>query len=258
MAEEQDKLPGEQEEVDYVFQVQMAGFRAVQNYWKHVAAVAGAVLLVALFYGLYDSNKTKDLKAGAQAIADVDRKMPQDPMAQFGMVLPDDPGDEEKMAQLTEGAKRYEEAAKGTMSGTAGEAWLKAADSWLRVGETDKAKNAYLQAAGAQPKGVIGFGARNALASLELEAGNADAATALYRESADTNTGFLAEDSLLALARVYDSQSKDAELKAVFDEFRLRFPDSARVTDFAVYGLEATPAPAETPVEVPAPEGAEG
>lgn len=259
MADESDKLPGEQEEVDYFFQMQMAGHRAVQKYWKAVGAVMVVILVGALFYGLYDSNRRNDLKNGAAAIADVDRRMPQpDQMALFGLAPLDDPADEERMVQLREGAKRYEDAAATTSSGTSGEAWLKAADTWLRLGETDNAKKAYEAANAVQPKGVIGHGARAGLASLELEAGNADAAVALYRQSADQGQGFLAETSLLSLARVYDSQAKDAELKSVFDEFRLRFPNSARVGEFAAYGLQATPAPVETTIEVPVPEAAEG
>ena len=259
MADESDKLPGEQEEVDYFFQAQMAGHRAVQAYWKHVAAVVGVILIGALFYGLYDSNRRNDLKDGAAAIADVDRRMPQpDQMAMFGLAPLDDPNDAERTEQLREGAKRYEEAAAGTSSGTSGEAWLKAADTWLRLGETDNAKKAYEAANAVQPQGVIGHGARAGLASIELEAGNTDAAITLYRQSADQGKGFLAESSLLSLARVYDSESKDAELKGVFDEFRLRFPNSARVGEFAAYGLQATPAPVETTIEVPVPEAAEG
>lgn len=242
MADEQDKLPGEQEVVDYVFKAQMVGFKLVETYWRHALVLAGAVLVVALFYGLYDSNRTRDLKAGAAAIAEVDRKMPQGP------ALFDNPEDEVRMGQLRVGAKQYEVAAQGTSEGTAGEAWLKAADTWLRVGESDKAAAAYQQALEAQPKGIVGFGARNGLATLKLEAGETDAAIALYRESADNNEGYLAQEALILLAEIFDAEGKEAELKVVYDEFRLRFPDSPRVLEFDKYGLQA-PAPAPEAVE---------
>ena len=93
----------------------------------------------------------------------------------------------------------------------------------------------------------MGFGARNGLATLRLEAGDTDAAVELYRESAAENEGYLAQEALILLAEIFDADNKDAELKAVYDEFRLRFPDSPRVLEFDKYGLD-----------VPAPEVGEG
>ncbi len=262
MADEQERLPGDQEEVDYVFKAQMAVFRNFQSYWRHGLALVGSILIVALFYGLYDSRRTKDLKDGAAAIADIDRKMPEvDQLALFGLVPADDPDDPERMAQLREGAKRYEEAALDTREGTAGEAWMKAADAWIRLGETDNAAAAYEQAIEAQPDGIIGFGARAGLATIRMEAGDcpgprcrSDAAIALYRQSADQLEGYLAEDSLLTLAEIYHSDGRTDELTGIYDEFRLRFPDSSRLSEFDRYGITIE-APAPAPAEEEAAEG---
>jgi len=268
VADEQERLPGDQEEVDYVFKAQMVVFRNVQNYWRHGLVLVGGILVVALFYGLYHSNRTKDLKGGAAAIAEIDRKMPQvDQLALFGLAPEDDPNDPERIAQVREGAKRYEEVAQGTREGMAGEAWLKAADAWLRVGETELAAAAYEKAIDAQPNGIIGFGARGGLATIRLESGDAEDAEdaiALYRQSADTLDGFLAQDSLLTLAGIYHADGRAEELASVYDEFRLRFPDSSRVSEFDRYDLATEPlepVPVEEEAAEPVPveeEAAEG
>jgi tetratricopeptide (TPR) repeat protein len=243
-------LPGEEEEVDYLFQARMSLFKWFTRNWKGFAAIAGVVLVVALAYNVYDSVTTNRAKEGAAAIHAVDSKMPKiEPMARMGILPIDDLNDANRVANLEEGARRYEAAAQATGGSSAAEAWLKAAETHERLGKPDLAKAAYENALGAYDKGLFGFGARTALAGIALEAGDNAAALEHYRTLHEREDGLLAEQALIYPASVYKQMEDQAQLQATYDAFLERFPSSPRAAEFDRYGLVATmpalPAPTE-------------
>ncbi|MFT5586221.1 MAG: tetratricopeptide (TPR) repeat protein [Cognaticolwellia sp.] len=243
-------LPGEEEEVDYLFQARMSLFKWFTRNWKGFAAIAGAVLVVALVYNVYDSVTTNRAKEGAAAIHAVDSKMPKiEPMARMGILPIDDLNDATRLANLEEGARRYEAAAMGTGGSAASEAWLKAAGTHERLGHAEQAKAAYEQAMSAYDKGILGFGARTALAGMALEAGDTAGALGHYATLAEREDGLLAEQAMIYQASVYEDMDDQAQLQATYDSFLERFPSSPRTAEFDRYGLvadvPAVPAPTE-------------
>lgn len=238
--EEKRTLPGEEEEVDYLFQARMSLFKWFSSNWKGFAAIAAVVLLGALAYNVYDSVTTSRAKDGAAAIHAVDSKMPKiEPMARMGILPIDDLNDANRVANLEEGARRYMAAGDDTGGSPAAQAYLKAGDTYQRLGKSEQAKAAYEAAQSAYDKGVLGFASRTALAAMALDAGDSAAALAQYQTLADREDGLLAEQALIYQASVYQDMGDDVQLQATFDAFNARFPSSPRVTEFDRYGLVA-------------------
>ena len=234
-------LPGEEEEVDYLFQARMSLFKWFTRNWKGFAVIAGVVLVVALAYNVYDSVTISQSREGAAAIHAVDIKMPKiEPMARMGILPIDDLSDANRVANLEEGARRYEAAANGTGGSSAAEAWLKAAETHERLGSAAQAQAAYEHALGAYDKGVLGFGAHTALAGIALEAGDTAGALAHYATLAEREEGLLAEQALIYQAIVYKDMGDQAQLQATYDSFMERFPGSPRGSEFDRYGLAAS------------------
>ncbi len=243
-------LPGEEEDVDYVFKAQMGLYKSFAAYWKHGLALVALILSVSLVYGLGTSYVDGRLKDGAQEIASIDRRMPQpSQMAQFGMAPLDDPDDAQHMANLTEGAKRYEAAAAKAIGASAAEGWLKAGDTWLRVGKPDEARAAYAQALSAKDAGIFGYAAHNALAKMDMAAGDIASAQGHMRSAADLDKGFLGETALLQLAELHHAAGDTAAVTELSQEFQLRYPSSPRLADWSDYGVTLTAAPVEAETE---------
>lgn len=243
-------LPGEEEEVDYLFQARMSLFKWFTRNWKGFAGAAGIVLVVALAYNVYESVTTSQSRDGASAIHAVDIKMPKvEPMARMGILPLDDLSDANRVANLEEGARRYEAAANGTGGSSAAEAWLKAAEIHERLGSAVQDKAAYEQALGAYDKGILGFGAHTALAGIALEAGDTADALAHYATLAGREDGLLAEQALIYQAVVYEDMGDQAQLQATYDSFMERFPGSPRGSEFDRYGLVSTVSAVPAPTE---------
>lgn len=245
----QHPIPPEREEQDVLFKAQMWVYDLVVSYWKLGAYAVGLVLLGTLVYGLWDSWQTHQARKGAAAIAAVDRTMPEtDQMAMMGLVPMDNLSDPERVEKLTRGAEGYEQAARDSSGAGAAHAWLKAADTWQRLGEKDKARAAYTSALDARDDGMFGHSARVGLAAMALADGKTDEAETQYREAAK-DTGFLGESALLAIVDLKVQQGDTAGAQKALDEARTRFPTSPRVEETAKskgLTLAGLPAPAET------------
>lgn len=245
-------LPGEEEEVDYLFKAQMGVFKVFNAYWKHALAAFLAVLLTAGAYNLYIFWDTATLRKGTGAIADIDRKMPKpDPLSLYGLVPPDDLTDPDRKATLEEGARRYQDVADGTRSGASAEGFIKAGEAWARAGDREQAAAAYQNALAKKDTGVLGYAARTALAAYALEDGQVDAALDHYRALADYDEGLLSEQALIAMAGVHDSQGSADQVQATYDEFTSRYPESPRVIAFDGYDVVQAPPPVPTDLVVP-------
>lgn len=240
-------IPDEEEEVDLVFRAEMQARNLLLGYWKHVLVVVGAGLLVALFVGLYFNYVTDTVRAGSEAIARIDQDQPEiNQAAMMGLAPIDDPADTARMAELEALARRYEEAAGDTTGAAVGEALLKAAETWQRLGKTEETARIY--EALVNEGGLFTTAGRNGLAAIKLQADDVDGAVALLRSVADAEKGLFAEQALMAIIRV--EQDRDLSRAAVvLEEFKLRFPNSPRLEEFALSGLTAPAAPGAAPVE---------
>jgi len=199
---------------------------------------------VTLAIGLYTSWNTNRLKESALLIDEVDRRMPQpSEMTQMGLAPLDDLNDSQHVANLREGAGRYEAAAEAGASGIGQTGWIKAGDTWARVGEEESAAAAYENALGAP--GVIGFAARNNLAKRAQAAGDAQTAADHWAEVARTDQGYLAQTALVNTVRTWEKAGDAEKAKAAAQDFLVRFPDSPLAGDLSDY------ATVSTTVEVP-------
>ncbi|MCB9791822.1 MAG: hypothetical protein H6741_03760 [Alphaproteobacteria bacterium] len=242
--------PEPEEEEDVLFKAQMWVYDKFMAYWKQGLYIVGAGLVIALGYDLWTSYGTGVAEDGSAMIADVDRRMPEpDQLAQLGLAPLDDLNDPQRVATLESGAAKYEEAGKATRGVTSAEAWIKAADTWLRLNKDAEAKAAFEAAIKAHGVDIVGFAARSGLAAMQEEAGDVPGAVATLRAFADLDKGFLGEKALIEIAGIHERAGDDAAAKAIVDELRTRYPNSPRVTSLAARlgasPVAPTPAPAE-------------
>ena len=252
--------PPHSEDQDYVFRAQIALSEALLKYGKYFGVVVAAVLVGSLLYGGYQSWAEKARKADFEKIAAIDYLMPEaDPMSMYGLAPKDDPSDATRMANLVEGARRYE-AAAAELSGTAATlAQLRAIDAWERAGKTEEASAAALKLAG---KGttLADFVADTARVRAMLNGGKSEEAEGALREMAGRYNDFFAEQSLIRLANLQLGAGKTEAAAATYAEVTKRFPttmDLAALSELAVrLGKEAPADPAAVkdapPGELPA------
>ena len=237
-------LPGEEEDVDYLFKAQMGAYKLFMSKWKQGLGVIGVILVVALVYGLGSSWYEGRLKDGSQAIDEVDRRMPEaSQAAQMGLAPLDDLGDSQHVANLREGAARYEAAAETGIGGIAASGWIKAGDTWTRVGETESAAAAYERAVDAD--GVIRWAARNSLAKQAEAAGDTQAAADHWAAVAAVDQGYLAQVALVSTTKAWERAGDGDKAKAAAQQLLVRFPDSPLAGEVSDY------ATASTTLEVP-------
>lgn len=222
------------QEEDALFRLQMAISDVVLGYWKYGVYAILAVLLVAAAYGGYTSWKESALRDDYAAIARVDHRMPKvDEMARYGLAPMDDPNDAQRASDLVEGGKRFLAAGDEARGTPAVYAYLKAADAFRRANAQDQRLAALEKAWAVDAEDLPAWSAGSALAAALIDAGQTDRALGLYRELVGRLDGYLAEQALLALAGAQADAKKATEAKATLDEFRARFPESARMAEAA-------------------------
>jgi tetratricopeptide (TPR) repeat protein len=199
---------------------------------KYVSVLVGLVLLGALVYGLTTSY-LRSREAGEFAdIARIDFKMPKvEDLARYGLAPMDDKSDAARMANVEEGARRYEAVGDRAHGAAAVYAFLKSADAWERVDKKDKALAVLEKASKVGAKDLAGFTADSAYAAALVDAGKTDDALQLYRTMAGRYQGFYGERSLLLLADAQITAGRGSDAKLVIDEFRQRFPQSPRASE---------------------------
>lgn len=219
-------------EQDQLFRLQMAVSDFVLGNAKYFGYLIGAVLLVALVYGVYLQYTTSRAQDQFAAIARIDHKMPKvEQLALFGLAPMDDKSDTARMANVEEGARRYTAAGHDSSGAAAVYAYLKASDAWTRVDKPEERLAALQKASEVGAKGIAGFSADAAYAAALVDTGRADDALALYRAMAGRHEGFFAERSLLLLAEAQIAAGKRDDAKLVIDEFKSRFPQSPRLNE---------------------------
>jgi tetratricopeptide (TPR) repeat protein len=239
--EEESELAPNQE--DPLFQAQMWVYDRVMAYWKHGALAVGVILVGSLVYGLYDSWSEGRAKDAEADIAAIDFRVPKpSELSMMGIGPADDLNDATRVANLEEGARRFQATAEDASGPQAAQAWLKAAELWQRLGRDAETKTAFEGALKAEGDGAFGFVAHNGLASIALDEGKVDEAIVHFRAVADADRGFFGEQALIGLARAQAQNGKGPESLQTMEELRKRYPESPRLTDLAVeLGAPAAP-----------------
>ena len=215
-------------EEDYVLRAQIAVTEFTLRYWKYGGYVVLGVLVVAFGYGAWDSYTHKAAQEQFASIAAIDYKMPKpDKMAEYGLGPADDPADAARMADLAEGAKRYEAVAAASGGSARTLAWLKAAEAWTRAGKSDEAQAAVAHAGEGKGTNVAAFAADIQQFGALADAGKAEEAEAHLREMSSRYSGFFAEEALIRLSSYELEVGKADAALATFKEITTRFPTSA-------------------------------
>lgn len=221
-----DSVPFPDHEEDVLFKTQMKVLNLLLGHWKTGLMIGGAILLGVLAVGEYQAYKTTEQREFQGQIADIDRRMPAMTPAEAlggkGAGVPP-----ELMANVEEGARRYE-AVGASANGTAAVmAWLRAGNAWERSGDDEKAKQAYASAHSVGASGVVGWSAASQYATLQASAGDADGAMATLKSVSGKVTGLEAEQAELSLAIVLEDADRTAESKAAYEAFKTAHPTSA-------------------------------
>ncbi|MCP4810476.1 MAG: hypothetical protein GY913_08630 [Proteobacteria bacterium] len=225
----------------------MSLYKAFMANWKNILGLAGLVLVGSLVYGLYEGWDTDRAKAGALAVDEVDRRMPKpSELAMYGLAPLDDLDDPNHVATLEEGARRYEGAGDANSGAMAASGYIKAGDTWLRLGNTENAKAAFEKAVDTREVGLLGWTAHNTLAVLALQEGDSAGAVAHWQAVADSEKSYLGEMALLSIVSTHEAAGENAAATKAAQQFLVAYPLSPRGSDLAQY---STPTPAPAPAD---------
>lgn len=228
MAEENKPQTGttpEPQDQDVLFKLQVGiteFFLKNGRYFGYAAVVA---LVGAGVWGGWSSWKESRDEAEYARIAEIDYRMPKvEQMALYGLAPRDDLSDKTRMANVEEGARRYEAAAQQAHGAAAVLAWMRAAEAWDRAQKPDARLLALEQAAKVGAAGTAGFAADSAYAAALLDAGRVDDAQARYKAMAERYEDLYGAQALVSLARsLYDAKKLD-EARATLADLKTRFP----------------------------------
>jgi len=244
-----DPTAAPRQEEDALFKLQVAASDFLFKNVRVFVWIVVAGLGVALVYSLYTEWRVRSAKSAYGAIADIDYKMPAvDQMARYGLAPMDDPTDTVRLANVEEGARRYRAAAQEASGGAAVFAYLRAADTWTRLGKDEEALRDLEAAAALGQSDLPGFAAASRYATALAGKDRLEEAMGVLRELATREKGLYDEEALIALAQLQVQAGKPDEAQRVVDEFRTRFPDSPRVARMAAFMTAAgLSAPKATP-----------
>lgn len=262
MAEPTDKSPAPeaapppQVEPDALFRLQMSITDFLLGNTKYFGYALGVALLGVGVYGGWDTWRSSREEGSYAEIAAIDFKMPKAPEgAEFGMAPYDDPNDATRLANVEKGAELYEETAKKASGTPAVYAWMKAAETWQRLGKADRRLTALQAAHAVGASDLAGFVAVSAYTSALADAGKTDEALTALRTYASGPKSFYAEEALIQLAQLQANAGKAQEALATIQEFKTRFPDSPRTSRLATLAPAALMPPAAPSAPAAPPSG---
>ena len=221
---EDDDLDLKPADAGALFRAEMWATNAILGYWKHLLAVLIVGLLCFLFYGQYQSYVQRTQRAATSMISDVEAELPaplQILAAQSAAGILEIDAEE-----LTDIGDRLTEVGRIANPPAKTEALLKAAEVFRIAGASDQ-RRAALQLAAEGAEGVLRFAVEGALADLELEVGEGDAAVDRLKALME-GEGFLAQQAALDLGLALEQLDRSDEAVEIYDEFMHRWPDSAR------------------------------
>ena len=211
---EEDDSDLEMEPVDagLIFRAEMWATNAFMGYWKHLLAFLIVMLLAVLFFGQYRSWYQNHQRDASHGIFEIEQGL-------------------NRTATEVEFAAAADELAAlaTTATGTAkAESQLKAVELYRNAGDTARQREVLNDMIAADLEGVLGFAARSAMASLEMEEDNQEAAvehlTWLY-QNADS---FLSEQAGMDLGVLYEHQKQVGEARALYTDMLALMEDGPR------------------------------
>ena len=214
-------------EEDVLFKAQMGVYQFFATWWKQLLGALGIFLAGTLAYSLISDHLREEQRELHAQINDIDRRMPTpDPLSLYGMAPMDDLEDEERIANLREGARRYDVVADGGRGAAATMARLKAAGAWQRAGDAESELASLQLANESGGKGILGWSAAAQLAAAKQAAGDIDGAAEVLTTVNQTTAGIISEKALLEIGLMYESADRADDAIKTLEDFTTRYPDS--------------------------------
>lgn len=215
------------QEAGLAFKAEMWAMDTLLGYWPFLLGTIVVVLIAVFFYGQYDNYQTGQQRGGAKSVAQVEKDLPE----RVGMLaFQQFAGEKVDVGEVVAAATRLEGL---EVSGPAkGEALMKAAELY-RIAEKPEEQRRVLDGVTGLNLGVLSFTADLAIANLELEAGENDAAISRLKRLSAADDTYLGEQATLDLGLIYEQLGQKAEAVAVYDGFVKRWPESPRKEDAA-------------------------
>jgi hypothetical protein len=233
------------------------------RWWKHLLALAVAVLIGALLWGQWRNMAQDEQRNTTSAIADAENKLPGD-LTELAMRRAGFGGDEEKLdvGKLGDSAGDIYKIASSAKGTARIEAALKAAEIYRLAGDGAGRRKALTLVEG-EGSGVLRYAIVSGLAAVDVEDGQPD--NALRRlESLFAEQDFLAKRAMLDAAAMLEALQRGGEAVRVLDQYLARWPDASDKDDVGrrrdrlagAKPAEAAPVPAAPPAapSAPAPE----
>ncbi|MCB9678499.1 MAG: tetratricopeptide repeat protein [Alphaproteobacteria bacterium] len=228
LTDEEEDLKLEPQQAGLAFRAEMWAMDTLLGYWPYLLGGIGIVLAAVFFYGQYSNYATNQQRASAKAVAQIEAKVPGGRIGDLAYMAAS--GETLDVGALVEAATKLEAV---SASGPAkAEAMLKAAELY-RIAEKPDDQRRALEAAAQSGTGVLSYVAESAIANLDLEAGNNDAATQRLQKLMDTHQDYLGEQAALDLGLVLEQLGKKPEAEAVYTKFLERWPESPRKEEVA-------------------------
>lgn len=226
MADEpvKDELELKPAEAGALFKAEMFATNLFLGYWKHLVAAVLLVLLGILAWGQYTDWYQDQQRVASAQIATAMDGLPQ-PLPQLADSLAT--GGTVDLAQVEKVGDDLVAIGNGASGTGRVEALMTAAELYRMAEKADKQRQA-LTDASAEADGVLAWAAEGALANLELEQGQGDAAVERLRKLAAGSDGYLAEQATIDLGLALEHVGKRDEAAKVYGDFLVRFPDSKR------------------------------
>lgn len=211
---EEDDSDLEMEPVDagLIFRAEMWATNAFMGYWKHLLAILIVLLLAVLFFGQYRSWHQSHQREASHSIFEIEQGLMRSATD----------------VELAAAADEFAALASASGGTAKAEAQLKAAELYRSSGNSVRQREVLDEMLAGDLDGVLRFAARSAMASLEMEEGNHEAAvghlTSLY-QNGDT---FLSEQAGMDLGVVYEHQKQIDEARKLYTDMLAVMEDGPR------------------------------
>ncbi len=229
-SEDEDDLDLKPADAGALFRAEMWATNAILGYWPYLLGTLVVLLLGFLFWGQYSSYVTSSQRQGSAKVAEATYDLDA-PVYALGIQKAIGRLDTEDEA-LTEAAAALVAAAGETSGPAKAEGMLKAAEIYRVVGRDEDRRSALEAASEAAPSGsILWFAAEGALASLDLEQDQGDAAVSRLRSAMESSDGFLGQQAALDLGLALEQLGRSEEALNVYEQFQRKWPDSPRLDE---------------------------
>ncbi len=225
MAEETNPNNPEEASADLSFRAEMWVKDKILGYWKPIVVVLAAIPFVALGWSQFQAAKVHKQESISSAVSKAEEQLSV-PIDYIGAVKAGaDPSQTFDEANARKVADELVEIAKGGEGAGSIEALLKAAELYRLTGDAALRRSALESAAAASEERTMLFAAESALASMDVEEGNGEAAIARLKKLSQADD-YIARRATMALGETQEVLGMHGDAAATYSTFLSRWPDA--------------------------------